>query len=153
MKRLDQEIVNLNASLRIARANTALAQSEFDRQKSLSDKNVVSKNSRDQAEQRYLASREQLQSLENQLAVTDPARLRLEANRDMAGVMLAQARLNLEKTDIIAPFDGWVLEKRVEQGQYVTVGGVFGASLPGRIVGHRHFPHPIRTALAACLRP
>lgn len=39
---------------------------------------------------------------------------------------LAQAQANLERTHIRAPYDGLVLEKNVELGQFVTVGSLLG---------------------------
>ena len=44
----------------------------------------------------------------------------------MSKVKLAEARLDLERSGIVAPFDGWVLEKSIEVGQHVTVGQRLG---------------------------
>ena len=44
----------------------------------------------------------------------------------MTGVMLRQAELNLERTRIPAPFQGWVVDKMVEVGQLVNTGQVVG---------------------------
>jgi membrane fusion protein (multidrug efflux system) len=35
---------------------------------------------------------------------------------------LEQAQLNLSYTDVVAPQDGWVTQRRVERGNYVQVG-------------------------------
>ena len=45
----------------------------------------------------------------------------------MAEVMFQQANLDLERSSIEAPFDGWVLEKAVEVGQHVNVGQQLGS--------------------------
>jgi RND family efflux transporter MFP subunit len=45
----------------------------------------------------------------------------------MAAVALAQAKLDLEKTSIHVPYDGWILEKNIEMGQHVSVGQPLGA--------------------------
>ncbi|MFC1830109.1 efflux RND transporter periplasmic adaptor subunit, partial [Thermodesulfobacteriota bacterium] len=126
LKRLVQEVRNLEASIKIATSDVALAKAEFFRLKSLISKNVVAQTTLDKVEQRYLASLERLQQLENQLALTGPLRSQLEAQRKMADVLLREAKLNLEKTDIEASFDGWVMEKTVEEGQHVTVGQYLG---------------------------
>jgi RND family efflux transporter MFP subunit len=86
----------------------------------------VSQATLDKAEQRYLTSYERFQSLENQMALTGPKREQLLAQRDMCRVMLQKADLDLEKTRIKAPFDGWVLEKAVEAGQHVAAGQHLG---------------------------
>jgi multidrug efflux pump subunit AcrA (membrane-fusion protein) len=126
IKRLEQEVLNLKASLEIARSDTALAKADYTRQKDLVERKVVSQSSLDQAEQRYLASYERLQSLENQMALIGPKKEQLYAQRDMCHVLHRKAELDLEKTSITAPFDGWVLEKAVEAGQHVGPGQYLG---------------------------
>ncbi len=125
-KRLNQEIQNLKASIKIAKSDADLAQKEFLRLKKLMSKNVVAQTKLDQAEQRYLASLERMQGLENQLALTGPSREQLEAKRNMARVQLRQAELDLERANIAAPFDGWVMKKVVEAGQHVNSGQYLG---------------------------
>ncbi len=127
MKKLRQEIKNLDASIKISKSDTALAQADFARLKKLSSRNVVSQTTLDQAEQRYLASLERLQAFENRLALTGPLKEQLKAQLDMGKIMLCQAKLDLEKTGIIALFDGWVLEKRIENGQHVNAGQYMGS--------------------------
>ncbi len=126
LKRLKQEVQNLEASMKIAKSDAALAQNEFFRLEKLLGKNVIAQTTLDKAEQRYLASLERLQGLENQLALTGPLKERLLAQHDMAMVLLRRAELDLERTRIVAPFDGWVLAKAVETGQYVNVDQYLG---------------------------
>ena len=126
IKRLDQEVINLKARLKIAQSDVALAKNEYLRLKKLIDKKVIAQSQLDKTEQAYLASQERLQALENQLALTRPTKEQLIAQRDMAGVMLQEAELDLERTAIIAPFDGWVLEKTIEKGQHVNIGQYLG---------------------------
>lgn len=126
IKRLQQEVVNLRARIKIANSDVTLAKKEYMRLKQLIDKNVIAQSQLDKTEQTYLASLERLQALENQLALTGPQNEQLIASRDMAGVLLQEAKLDLERTGIIAPFDGWVLEKVVEKGQHVSAGQYLG---------------------------
>ncbi len=126
MMRLTQEIHNLKGSIKIAGSDLTLANAELVRLDELSKRKVAAQSSRDKAEQRYLASLDRKQGLENQLALTGPMMKQLEARQKMAEVVLRQAELNLEHTDIIAPFNGWVLSKAVENGQYVNVGQQLG---------------------------
>ena len=126
IKRLDQEVINLKARLKIAKLDLTLAKNEYLRLKKLIDKKVISQSQLDKTEQTYLASQERLQALENQLALTKPSKEQLIAQRDMARVMLQEAQLDLERTAIISPFDGWALEKVIEKGQHVNAGQYLG---------------------------
>ena len=126
LKHLKQEVLNLEASIKIAGSDVVLAKAEYLRQKKLVEKNVVAQTTLDNAEQKYLVSLERMQGLQNQLALTGPSKDRLKAKRDMANVLLRQAELDLEKTSIIAAFDGWVVEKEVEKGRYVNAGQNLG---------------------------
>ncbi|MFH2219786.1 MAG: efflux RND transporter periplasmic adaptor subunit [Pseudomonadota bacterium] len=126
LNRLTQEVRNLESTIKIAASDVSLAEAEFSRLKSLISKNVVAQTTLDKTEQRYLASLEQLQQIKNQLALTGPMRKQLDAQRKMAIVLLREAELDLERTEIEAPFDGWVIEKAVEKGQHVTAGQYLG---------------------------
>ena len=126
IKRLEQEILNLQARIKIAKSDVALAKSEYFRLKKLIDRKVIAQSTLDKAEQQYLASLERLQTLKNQLALTGPQKEQLLAQRDMANVMFAEAKLDLERSAIVAPFDGWVLARTIEVGQHVTIGQSLG---------------------------
>ncbi|MBW2430224.1 MAG: efflux RND transporter periplasmic adaptor subunit [Deltaproteobacteria bacterium] len=126
IKRLEQEVLNLQARIKIAKSDVALAKNEYFRLKKLIDRKVVAQSTLDKTEQQYLASLERLQALENQLALTGPQKEQLLAQRDMAKVMFETAKLDLERSAIIAPFDGWVLAKTIEVGQHVTIGQSMG---------------------------
>lgn len=126
IKRLQQEVLNLEARIKIAKSDVTLAQNEYSRLKQLIDRKVIAQSQLDKTEQVYLASLERLQMLENQLALTDPQYEQLVAQRDMNRVLLQEAKLDLERTGIMAPFDGWALEKAVEKGQHVNAGQYLG---------------------------
>lgn len=126
IKRLQQEVVNLEARIKIAKSDVTLAKNEYSRLKQLIDRKVIAQSQLDKTEQAYLVSLERLQTLENQLALTDPLFEQLNAQRDMTRVSLQEAQLDLERTGIMAPFDGWALEKAVERGQHVNAGQYLG---------------------------
>jgi RND family efflux transporter MFP subunit len=127
LKRLKQEVVNLEARMKIARSDVKLAKNEYLRLKKLVARKVMAQSQLDKTEQAYLASQERLQALENQMAlVVGPQKEQLIASRDMARVMYQEASLDLERSSIIAPFDGWVLEKAIEVGQHVNIGQQLG---------------------------
>ena len=126
IKRLEQEILNLQARIKIATSDVSLAKNEYFRLKKLIDRKVIAQSTLDKTEQQYLASLERLQAIENQLALTGPQKEQLLAQRDMAEVMFESAKLDLERSAIVAPFDGWVLAKSIEVGQHVTIGQGLG---------------------------
>jgi RND family efflux transporter MFP subunit len=126
LKSLEQQVVNLKARLKIARSDVKLAKNEYLRLKKLIDRKVIAQSQLDKTEQAYLASQERLQALNNQLALVGPQKEQLIAARDMARVMYQEAQLDLERSSIVAPFDGWVLEKAVEVGQHVNIGQQLG---------------------------
>ena len=126
IKRLQQEVLNLQARIKIAKSDVSLAEGEYFRLKKLIDRKVIAQSTVDKAEQQYLASRQRLQTLENQLALTGPQKEQLLAQRDLTKVLFQEAQLDLERSGIIALFDGWVLEKTVEVGQHVNVGQDMG---------------------------
>jgi len=126
LKRLAQEVINLQARVKIAGSDVKLAENEYLRLKKLIDRKVISQSQLDKAEQAYLASQERLQALNNQLALVDPQKAQLIAARDMTRVMYQEARLDLERSSIVAPFEGWVLEKAIEVGQHVSPGQQLG---------------------------
>lgn len=125
--KLHQEIENLKASLKIAKSDETLALNDYQRAKELKKNHVIAQTTLDRAEQRYLTSLKLKQELENQLALTGPGEKDLKARHKMAKVLLRQAKLDFEKSSIISPFDGWVLEKAVEIGQHVNGGQYLGS--------------------------
>jgi multidrug resistance efflux pump len=127
LDRLKQDVFNLKASLELARSDVALALAEVTRFKKLAGKDMTSQSALDKADRQYLTSRERMQSLQNQLAITGPERIRLESHLDLAEVAVEQAILNLERCRIVAPFDAWVTEKAVENGQHLAVGQSVGS--------------------------
>lgn len=126
LRRLEQEKENFQVRLSIARSDMELAKAEWERFKALVEREVVAQANVDQAEQKYLASRNRMQEVENQIALIDPRRDETKAQRELVGVQLKEALLDLDRTRIAAPFDGYVLEKSIEKGQFVSVGTFLG---------------------------
>ena len=126
LERLEQDVRNIAASLELARSDVKLALAEVQRLKKLAGKDMTSQSALDKADRQYLTSRERLQALENQSALTGPERIRLQGQLEIAKVSLEQARLDLERCRIEAPFAAWVTEKAVESGQHLNSGQPVG---------------------------
>ncbi|MFK7958346.1 MAG: efflux RND transporter periplasmic adaptor subunit [Lysobacterales bacterium] len=62
----------------------------------------------------------------NPLQINKPQVLEAEAKLRSANADLAEARLNLERTRVVAPFTGRVLERRVGLGAFIAAGTPLG---------------------------
>lgn len=124
---LKQDIENLKNDIKLSRANVALAKKELNRIEALSKNKFASKNSLDKSEQQYLQARIQLQNIKSRLALTDTLMEQKNTALAMARVDFQKADLALEKTRIKADFNGLVLEKFAEKGEYVNPGQILGS--------------------------
>lgn len=96
-----QTAESLAASIRVARADADLAQSELDRAQQLVDRGFVSK-----------------ADVERRTAARDAARARV----GVAEAQLAETRARNRRLDIRAPAAGLVLTRAVEPGQVISAG-------------------------------
>jgi membrane fusion protein, multidrug efflux system len=107
--------VNSVPEVQNARAAYALAQSEFDRIKSLLDQHVVSQSEYDQRRTQMEAARQQYEAAKNAAA------------QQYQSLRAARARVELARkafadTTVRAPFNGLVSQRLVTAGDYVTKG-------------------------------
>lgn len=123
-QRLKQEEENIGASLRLAREEAALAREEWERNRALQGRKVISQTQLDKAHTAYLASAQRVQELENALRLIRPGLSQIEAQKAVVQSQLQGARLALERTVVRVPFDCRILEKRVERGEFVSPGRV-----------------------------
>lgn len=124
---LKTDIENLKKDVELSLANVALAQKELKRIKALSENQFASKNTLDKAEQQYLQAKIGLQTIHNRLSLTTTMMAQKRAALAMARVDFEKADLAFQKTEIKSPFDGFVLDKFAEQGEYVNPGQALGA--------------------------
>lgn len=122
LARIEQEKLNLQASLKISKEDLELAKAEYDRNLSLAKRDLVSQNQIDLTGQKWLISRRSVQELENSLALIKPRIDILKAQEQAVLIQLKEAQLDFQRTEIRAPFDARVKEKLVETGQYVNAG-------------------------------
>ena len=93
-------------------AQLAEAQQQLDRAKNLASRNLVSKSDLDTAQTRFDTARAAHDS-----ALASARQLRADIEAQSSSLRLAQR--NLRDSVIRAPFDGYVAERLVSQGQYV----------------------------------
>jgi len=113
-------VVALQSEVSRSRVNLADSEREFQRNRTLHEKNFVSAAALDKAEFAYRAAQEQLKVTQAQLAVGESQVRNVEALVRQREAQLAQARVDLDRTTIRAPVDGIVVEKAVEPGQTVA---------------------------------
>jgi membrane fusion protein, multidrug efflux system len=76
------------------------------------------------------ASRQATQTAPQQMAISRSNALISSARVQLAQALLTQAELNLEYTQVKAPIDGVVSQRKVELGQYVQIGQPLMALVP-----------------------
>jgi len=96
-----------------ARANLSNAQRDYERKKTLVEKNFISPAERDTAQNTLDAARASLASAEAQVKNGEAVVRQREAQ-------LAAARVDLQRTSITAPVDGIVVKRSIEPGQTVA---------------------------------
>lgn len=124
---LNQEIANLKNDAQLAQTNVALALKELGRIKTLTQNQFASETNRDRAEQQHLAAKIQWQAIQNRLLMTGPLMELKKSALAMAQVDFDRADLALKKTEIRSGFDGFVLDKMAEAGEYVNPGQALGS--------------------------
>jgi HlyD family secretion protein len=113
-------VAALQAEVSRAKVNLADAEREFQRNKTLFEKNFVSAAALDKAEFAYRTAQEQVKVVQAQLAVGESQVRNVEALVRQRESQLDQAKVDLARTTIRAPVDGIVVKKSVEPGQTVA---------------------------------
>jgi RND family efflux transporter MFP subunit len=111
------EVKNKTASdaLAIARKDLDLLRAEYDRKKALSQKGTVSRATVEAAERQVLGGQTKVQDQENTLALNQAEHKALLAQRDAA-------KLDLDRTRKIAPFDVRISTVNIGVAQYANKG-------------------------------
>jgi HlyD family secretion protein len=113
-------VMALQAEVSRIKVNLAEAEREFQRNRTLHEKNFVSAAALDKAEFAWRAAQEQVKTAEAQVAVGESQVRNVEALVKQRESQLAQAKVDLDRTTIRAPVDGIVVKKSVEPGQTVA---------------------------------
>ncbi|MBI4190860.1 MAG: efflux RND transporter periplasmic adaptor subunit [Betaproteobacteria bacterium] len=110
----------LRAEVSRAKVNLADAERDFQRNRTLFEKNFVSAAALDKARAVFEAAQEQLKITQAQLAVGESQVRNVEAVVKQREAQLSQAGVDLEHTTIRAPVDGVVISRNVDAGQTVA---------------------------------
>jgi HlyD family secretion protein len=151
-----QEVIReTRARLASAQAETVNARDEFERARVVFERGLSSEGVRDQAETRWktAAGAEQAirESLQAQLEGTTAEELdQAEAALAAAEAQLAQARLDLERTELRAPVDGIVDKLLFQVGERPPAGTTVAVLLDhSRVFARFYVPEPLRAKISA----
>ena len=127
-----QQLENVRRLIEIARRELEIAERDYQRVADLFEQQRATRRELDLARGELERARRVLQQLENDKALL-PAQIRAaEATRALRQADVAQARLNLERCTVRAPFDGRITQVAIEQGETVARGQVLFAILDPR---------------------
>ncbi|NQU58602.1 MAG: efflux RND transporter periplasmic adaptor subunit [Rhodospirillales bacterium] len=128
MEELNGSEKNTKASLEIEDRSLILTKGDFERKRKLLEQGTVSQAAVDQEERNFLKGRQSVQTLRNTLNLIPAERDVLEAQRTQRQAQLESARLDLQRTVIIAPFDARIAEVNIEATQYTGRGQVLAVA-------------------------
>ncbi len=127
MARLVQEEKNYRADLAIARRHFTVVQNELRRNQRLRKQKVISPGKLDVSRRAVLIQEREVQRIHNLLALVAPNIAQIKAALDVTRARLEEARLNLSRTRLTAPFDARVRGTSLEVGAYIRDGNSVGA--------------------------
>ncbi len=119
---------NTRASLAIEENVLSIKKRDLARKEELKKKGAASASSVDQARRDSLTQSQQVQNLKNSLNLTPTKRKVLEEQKAVYEAQLEAAKLDLERTSIVLPYDARISEANVEISQYVQSGAVLGVA-------------------------
>ena len=134
-----EEIAKARADVEKARADQENARVTLDRARGLVQDKVMAKQTLDDAQARYDGAAAKVTSIERafELVRLGPRQEEIDALRaqvNQAQGTLNYAQVQLDNTVIRAPIDGTILERNVEQGEFVTTGFVGDKGAKGYVV-------------------
>lgn len=121
LNELNQDLVNAQKMLKLSDEEMKLAEAEVKRLESLPN-NIASQTELDAARRSRLTSMNQRTTIQNQLQTFETRRRRLELGEKLVATQLEQARLNLARTEVLAPVDGRIVKDQAELDSYVQRG-------------------------------
>ena len=106
----------------IEKRSLSLARNSFERKKDLARRKAISQDDVDREQRSFLLQKKAIQQLENLLALIPSRQKALESVLAVQESNLKQARIDLAKTTISAPFDCRLAEAEIRPGQFLRAG-------------------------------
>lgn len=120
LERVEIDRLNAERLLKINRDVADLRKRELNRVAQLRRQNATSATENDAAELALLTAAQQATTQENQIRSLDAQAKSLTMTKELATLLLQRAKMDLERTQIVAPFAGVVIANHVEQNATVT---------------------------------
>ncbi len=124
--RILQTEKNYRANLAINERNLNLAKTEYDRNRKLRKQGVVSQRELDLSRQAVFRLESTYQNQVNAIALVPSQLAQKRAALEVTRAQYEEAKLNLQRTKIYAPFDGRVREAGVDVSDYARSGQSIG---------------------------
>ena len=119
---LDRRLTNNEALLELERSRLQVAQQEYTRIENLVARGASTQATLDAESRALLSSQREVLALENEIALYPVQRDALLATIQVREANLVEARRDLDRTELSAPFDGRVASSDVETGLFVRRG-------------------------------
>lgn len=124
LERLKLDIENAERLIKISRDVVAVRKREVARMDQLHRKNATSVSELDAVELAWLTAMQQTTTQENQIRGFETQAKSLKMARELASLQLQRAKLDLGRTEILAPFSGVVIATQVEQNANLVPGAM-----------------------------
>ncbi len=121
---IDVQEANAKALLKIEQQSLELAEGELQRKQKMLKQNSISQSDYGKEQRSLLTQQKSVQSLVNSIKLYPIDRRRLATELEKQQAQLADAKLNLERTTILMPFNGRIAEIKVELQQFVGQGSL-----------------------------
>lgn len=122
LEELERKEENARSQISVERKALEITRKELERRKTLVKSGVISPSELDLEEKVFLTQQNKVRNYANTLNIIPAEREALMAEIISARSKLDDARLDLEKTEIRAPFDCRISREDIELGQAVNVG-------------------------------
>ena len=122
IEEIDEELAQNAESTELSRRQVELARREVARLDGLKANRIVTETEHERALRDELTATNNLTTLQGQKRVLTKRRSRLTEAQSLAGTMLERAKLDLSRTQVVAPVDGVVVDDKVEQDSFVAKG-------------------------------
>ena len=122
VEELDLEQQNTLKLIALAEEDLQLQRKELERITALNRRNVATESDLDTARRNELASRNNMQTLQNQRSLLVKRRVRAISEQQQINAEFKKAKLDQIRTEIRAPIDGVITEDLVEAGAFVERG-------------------------------
>jgi RND family efflux transporter MFP subunit len=125
---LDGQEKNYLTSLKIQQDLLKLKQKEWERNQQLMKTRSISSSALDRSLMDYQSQLAQVQEIKNSIALIPTSRKALKAELKSTQIQLEEARVDLKRTEIVAPFNCRITETSAEIGQYVQQGSTIASA-------------------------